>query len=62
MKSITQQIRSLEGLLGTDAIGEWETQFIENIVRRTDSGRFTRILTEKQIDKIDQIHRDHFGG
>lgn len=60
MKSVGQQIQQLQGLLGTDAVSEWETTFISDIAAKTNDGRRTTHLSEKQVEKLDQIYREHF--
>lgn len=61
MKSIGQKIKSITGLLGTNAINEWESQFIQSIKERTNDGDRTRYLSSAQAEKIEQIHAKHFG-
>lgn len=60
MKSVGQQIKQLEGLLGTSAVNDWETGFIESMVNNTDHGNRTTHLTENQVEKVDQIYGKHF--
>lgn len=59
-KSIQQKIMQIEGLLGTKDIDEWQQEFIENIVERTQHGKITSGLSGKQLDVIEQIYNRHF--
>ena len=60
MKSIGQKIMQLEGLGGTSAVTDWEADFIESVVEKTDGGKNTTNLTEKQLSVIDRIYGKHF--
>jgi hypothetical protein len=60
MKSVGQKIMQVEGLLGTRAVNDWETGFIESIVASTRAGKETKHLTADQVQKIEQIYNRHF--
>lgn len=61
MKSIGQMISQLEALVGTDDVTEWERDFIMSVCNRTDSGKNTTSLSEKQVDVVTRIYKKHFG-
>lgn len=60
MKSIGQKIQQIEALSGTRDVSNWEAEFIDSIVIRTDFGKNTGALTEKQVEIIDRIWGRHF--
>ncbi|PTB23475.1 hypothetical protein C9I56_38980 [Paraburkholderia caribensis] len=57
--STTQMIERLSGLLGTNDLSDWEKGFVTTLVRMTTDGQVT-MLTDKQIDALDQLHARHF--
>ena len=62
MKSIGTMVKRIEGLVGTSDVTEWENNFIESVVEKTDCGNNTSRLTEKQLEVIQRIHNKHFAG
>lgn len=58
--STTIMIRRLEGMLDTKDLTDWEQNFVRSLVKRLDAGEVTQ-LTEKQIDRLDELHGRHFG-
>lgn len=61
MISIGTMIRTIAGLAGTNDVDTRTSEFIESVVDRTDNGRNTTRLSEKQVAWIEDIHRKHFG-
>ena len=62
MKSVGAMIQQLEGLLGTPDVTPWESDFIASVVRRTNGGKHTVNLSEKQLDSIESIWKKNFAG
>lgn len=62
MKSLTQKIKSLAGLIGTKDVTQWEDGFIESIVQQTNDGEYTTSLTPRQVETLDKLHAKHFAG
>lgn len=62
MTSIGAMVKRIEGLAGTSDVTKWENDFIESIVGKTDHGRDTSYLTEKQLEIVQRIHNKHFAG
>lgn len=60
MKSISQQILLLEGLIDTTDISEWESEFLISILEKIAQGKVTSNLTEKQLAVIERIDSKHF--
>lgn len=60
--SVGNQIRRLDGLLGTDDLSEWEQKFVADIALSTQTGALTVGLTDAQVEKIEEIFSKHFAG
>lgn len=58
--SISTMVKKIAGLAHTQDVSEWESQFIDSIVGRTDGGKNTTALTAKQVETIERIHGKHF--
>lgn len=61
MKSIAAMIEQLSAMLGTADLSAWEAQFVQSIVARRDAGQSTEALTDKQVEKIENLYNIHFG-
>lgn len=61
MKSLGNMIKQLAGLVGTTDLGPWEDQFLADIASKTDDGTRTQSLSSKQVEKVEQMYRRHFG-
>jgi hypothetical protein len=56
-------VAKLEGLLRTKDISDWEEDFITSISERVAlAGGKTSGLSEKQVEKIERLYADNFGG
>jgi hypothetical protein len=60
MVSTGTKIKQLAGLCGTPDVSVWIEGFINGIVRKTQNGADTSMLTDKQIDVIEAEWRKHF--
>lgn len=60
MVSIGTKIQQLEGLCGKPDTSVWIEGFINKVVRITDHGKDTSVLTDKQINVIDNEWQRHF--
>lgn len=58
--SIGSMIKSLSGMLGTRDLNQWETDFIQNAIDRSNNGVDTSKLSDKQVEIIDRIYRENF--
>lgn len=58
--SLGAMVKRLAGLVDTCDISDWENQFLKSVLAATRSGDDTRTLTDKQIDVIERIFRNHF--
>lgn len=62
MASINAMVKKVAGLADTKDVSDWENQFIKSVVEKTGDGRDTSMLTEKQVDVLEQLHDKHFAG
>lgn len=62
MASLNTMVQRVAGLQDTTDVSEWESRFIASIVEKTQSGRNTTSLTEKQIEVLERIFNKHFAG
>lgn len=60
MVSIGTKIKQLEGLCGKPDTSVWIEGFINSVVRKTDHGTDTSMLTDKQITVIENEWKRHF--
>ena len=58
--SLGSMVQQLSGLVGTKDVSDWEDEFIGSIVERTSNGARTSHLTEKQVEQVERIYRNHF--
>lgn len=58
--SVGVKLQQLHGIVGTAALGEWATKFVNENFTRTGGGKDTRSLTSKQVEKIDDLYGEHF--
>lgn len=52
--STAAMIKRLEGLLDTKDLSAWEQGFVKGLARRTGP------LTDDQVEKLVEIHDEHF--
>lgn len=60
MNSIGNMIKRIAGLQGTRDITEWEDNFIGSVVDKTEGGKETTRLSDKQVEVVERIHNKHF--
>lgn len=62
--SIGNKIKRLSGLADPKMkdLNNWELEFVVNILEKTQDGKNTTNLTEKQVDHIDRLFSKHFAG
>jgi hypothetical protein len=62
MVSLGNMLKKLEGCLGTSDLNEWEESFVISCLADSDGGNRTDSLSEKRVDKIQQVYDRNFGG
>lgn len=60
MKSLGQKIKQLDGLIGTKDVTDWESEFLQSVVDRSNCGNDTTRLTHKQVEVAERIYAKHF--
>ena len=53
-------VQAVSGLMGTTDLNDWEENFVRSLIERTQNGKDTRSLTEKQIDRLEELFNKHF--
>lgn len=62
MNSIDSMLKRINALVGTKDLSKWEEEFVESCWEKSHEATDTRRLSDKQIDKIEQIFHKHFAG
>lgn len=60
MTSIGTMIKRIAGLHGTNEVSDWESRFIGSVCHKTEHGKETIGLSDKQVEIIERIHNKHF--
>jgi hypothetical protein len=60
MISVNDMTKRVAGLLDGDELSEWERDFMHNVWLRSDKGRHTSVLSEKQVEMIERIYKKYF--
>jgi hypothetical protein len=58
--SLGTKIKQLEGMLDTTDLSGWENNFLHSISVRTDCGRDTSMLSDAQIERLEELWAKHF--
>lgn len=61
MLSVGGKIKQIAGLAHTQDVNEKTSEFIDDMVLKTNNGAQTGSLSDAQLDWINDIHRKHFG-
>jgi hypothetical protein len=63
MKSVSEQIKALiDYQFKFDNLTEWADTFITSIAQKTNQGNRTIDLSDKQIDKIEEVYLKYIEG
>ena len=62
MKSLGAMIQQLHGMVGTQDLTEWETEFVRSVYNQSGEGQDTTYLSTKQVEIVNRLHSQHFGG
>lgn len=60
MISVGTMIKQLGGLTGTDDLSDWENEFVGSIIDKTQDGKVTGTLSDRQVQTVERIWRKHF--
>lgn len=58
--SITTMVKQVEALHDTKDLNAWENEFVASLVERTSGGADTTLLTERQVERLEELWRKHF--
>lgn len=61
MVSLGVKLEQLDGLRDTGDLSDWESDFVGSVIGRyRRAGDRTSVLSEKQVEKIDDLWGRHF--
>lgn len=60
MTSTQTKIKQLLALVDTKDVSKWENEFIKNLKGYLPPGGMVEALSDKQLEKIEQIWSKHF--
>jgi hypothetical protein len=60
MASLNNMVKRCSGLIGTKDVSDWEDDFLKSLVEKTQEGRNTSSLTEKQITILERIFEKNY--
>lgn len=62
IKSVGQMLLDLDGALDTkpDAFNDWAHDFIPDMVNKSRGGRDTTGLTDREVDKVNELWHEHY--
>lgn len=60
--SVGTMLKQIAGLADTIDLSDWENIFVKRMVRITDTGNRTSMLSSEQVEKIAEIWEEHFSG
>lgn len=58
--SVNVMLQRLHGLEDTTDLTEWQNEFVKNVWRSSLGARRTSVLTEKQVETIEELFKKHF--
>lgn len=60
MASLNTMVQRVAGLADTKDVNDFENKFIASVVEKTQNGKNTTSLTEKQIEVLERLFDKHF--
>lgn len=60
MASINNMVKKCEGLVDTKDITDWENTFLKSVIERSQNGKDTSKLSERQVSALINIYNKHF--
>lgn len=60
MASTNTMLKQVAGLVGTNDITNWESDFLKSVLERAHNGDRPDLLSEKQVETLETIHSKHF--
>lgn len=62
MTTLNHMVKQVAGLEGTTDVSDWESDFIHSVVVKTENGKNTTSLTERQITVLEALYGKHCTG
>lgn len=59
--SILTMVTSLGGMADTKDLSDWENEFVKSVTAKIGAGKDITVLSDKQVEKVEQIYNKHFG-
>lgn len=60
--SVRTMLLQLAGLVDTTSVSDWENTFLQSVLERSSQATRTSVLSEKQLERIEELWRKHFAG
>jgi hypothetical protein len=58
--SVRTMLLQIAGLVDTKDVSDWENGFLKSVLRISEDGARSSRLTEKQIERLEEVWRKHF--
>jgi hypothetical protein len=58
--SVRTMLLQVAGLVDTKDVGDWENGFLKSVLKISEDGARSSRLTEKQIERLEEVWRKHF--
>jgi hypothetical protein len=58
--SVRTMLLQIAGLVDTKDVSDWENGFLKSVLRISEDGARSSRLTEKQIERPEEVWRKHF--
>jgi hypothetical protein len=58
--SVRTMLLQVAGLVDTTDVNDWENGFLKSVLRISEDGARSSRLTEKQIERLEEVWRKHF--
>ncbi len=60
MASTNTMLKQCAGLVDTKDVTDWQNGFLKSVLERSENGSRPDLLSEKQLEVLESIHRRHF--
>ncbi len=60
MASTNTMLKQCAGLVDTSDVTDWQNGFLKSVLERSENGSRPDLLSEKQLEVLESIHRRHF--
>lgn len=60
MASTNTMLKQCAGLVDTKDVTDWQNGFLKSVLERSENGSRPDLLSDKQLEVLESIHRRHF--